>query len=261
MAGGERTVASLVATVAAVSSEQGPPGPEDRTPVPRPVPSVPGPPTDPRDLRCSDADRDLVAEALRLAAGDGRLTLDELDERLDAAYSARTYRDLEPVLADLPGARPPGPRGSSLPVPLASTPPAVPAPGKGLARVGGTSTSDSAVAIFAETTRSGAWVVPEQFASVAVFGSVELDLREARLASQQVVIQANAVMGSVVVYVPDDVTVSCGGNGVMGEYSGPHEAATPGAPHVTVTGIALMGSVEVKRKAPKKWRLPGRGEA
>jgi hypothetical protein len=225
------------------------------------VPPIPGPPTDPRDLRCSDADRDLVAEALRLAAGDGRLTLDELDERLDAAYAARTYRELEPVLADLPGARIPGPRGTSLPVPLASTSPAVAPAGQGLARVGGAATSDSAVAIFAETKRTGVWVVPEQFASVAVFGSVELDLREARLAAPQVVIQANAVMGSVVVYVPDDVTVSCGGNGVMGEYSGPHEAATPSAPHVTVTGIALMGSVEVKRKVPRKWRLPGSGDA
>ena len=47
----------------------------------------------PRDLRCSDVDRDRVAEALRQAAGDGRLTLSELEERLDAAFRARTYGD------------------------------------------------------------------------------------------------------------------------------------------------------------------------
>jgi hypothetical protein len=248
-----------VATVAGVSGEDGVPesaAPQQGTPaglpaVPAPPPGVP---TDPRDLRCSDADRDLVAEALRLAAGDGRLTLDELDERLDATYHARTYRELEPVVADLPGARVPGPRGGTLPPPAPAQPPATRDPGQGLARVGGTATSDSAVAVFAEASRTGAWVVPAEFASVAVFGSVELDLREARLAAQQTVIQANAVFGSVVVYVPDDVTVSCGGNGVLGEYTGPHEAPTADAPHVNVTGLALFGSVEVKRKAPRKWR-------
>lgn len=210
-----------------------------------------GPPSDPRDLRCSDADREVVAEALRQAAGDGRLTLDELDERLDAAYRARTYRDLEPVVADLPGARLPGPRPAPPPVPATQ---AVAAGLPGLARVGGTATSDSAVAVFAEAKRGGAWTVPAEFASVAVFGSVELDLWEATLAARETTIQANAVFGSVVIYVPADITVSTGGAGVFGEYSGPHEAATGQAPHLTITGLALFGSVEVKRKPPRKWK-------
>src|ERR1700759_5093848 len=55
-------------------------------------------------LRVSHEDRDQVAEALRVAAGDGRLTADELDERLERALTARTYDDLRPLLADLPGA-------------------------------------------------------------------------------------------------------------------------------------------------------------
>ena len=53
-------------------------------------------------LRASDADRERVAEVLRQAAGDGRLTLEELDERLDAVYAAKTYAELEPVTRDLP---------------------------------------------------------------------------------------------------------------------------------------------------------------
>jgi hypothetical protein len=215
-----------------------------------------GPPSDPRDLRCSDAERDLVAEALRLAAGDGRLTLDELDERLEATYAARTYRDLEPVVADLPGARLPGPRPGDLPAPVSPAQPPATGVGPGLARVGGTGTTDSAVAVFAETKRGGAWVVPPELASVAVFGSVELDLNEAQLAAAQVTIQANAIFGSVVVYVPPDITVSTGGTGVFGEYTGPHEASTPQLPHLTITGLALFGSVEVKRKVPRKrWGL------
>jgi hypothetical protein len=63
--------------------------------------------------RASDADRDIAADILCAAVGDGRLTLDELDDRLGAALSARTTIELAALIADLPGrpcapARPPG---------------------------------------------------------------------------------------------------------------------------------------------------------
>jgi hypothetical protein len=61
-------------------------------------------------LRASDADRELVAEALRRHHVDGRLDTDELQERLGACYAARTLGDLEPLLADLPGAGRPAAR-------------------------------------------------------------------------------------------------------------------------------------------------------
>ncbi|MFD8783934.1 DUF1707 domain-containing protein [Kitasatospora sp. NPDC059599] len=53
-------------------------------------------------MRASHADRDRVAELLRIAAGDGRLTADELDERLEAALSARTVDELADLTVDLP---------------------------------------------------------------------------------------------------------------------------------------------------------------
>ena len=53
-------------------------------------------------LRISDEDRHQVAEILREAAGEGRIDLDELDERLEATYAARTYADLVPITLDLP---------------------------------------------------------------------------------------------------------------------------------------------------------------
>ena len=56
-------------------------------------------------LRASDADRERVAERLREAAGEGRLLTDELEQRLEAAFSARTYGQLDTVLLDLPGRR------------------------------------------------------------------------------------------------------------------------------------------------------------
>lgn len=59
-------------------------------------------------MRASDADREHVAERLREAAGEGRLLAEELEERLTRAFRARTYGDLDPLVADLP--HPPAPR-------------------------------------------------------------------------------------------------------------------------------------------------------
>ena len=58
----------------------------------------------PGDLRASHEDRDRVVELLRVAAGDGRLTAEELDERLEAALTARTYGELAVLIRDLPAA-------------------------------------------------------------------------------------------------------------------------------------------------------------
>jgi len=56
-------------------------------------------------LKASDADREQVSERLRTAAGEGRIRTDELEHRLGAAFSARTYGELDAVLADLPRGR------------------------------------------------------------------------------------------------------------------------------------------------------------
>ena len=70
------------------------------------------------DLRAGDADRERVAERLRLALDEGRLNLHEYDERLRDAYGARTYRELDALLADLPNVTPPS---QSQLVPASST--------------------------------------------------------------------------------------------------------------------------------------------
>ena len=67
------------------------------------------------ELRASHEDRDRVVEMLRVSAGDGRLTAEELDERLELALTARTYGELAGLVADLPpgriGGRPAGAAG------------------------------------------------------------------------------------------------------------------------------------------------------
>lgn len=200
-------------------------------------------PEDPRQLRCSDADREAVAELLRVAAGDGRLTLDELSERLDQAYAARTYADLEPVLVDLPGSQ-------QSAVPALARPASVAArPGSSLDRVGGTAGSSTAIAIFSGSTFKGEWVVPPTFTAFALFGGVDLDLRDAHYQSREVTIQASAIFGGIDIIVPDDVVVHVNGAGVFGGFDGPREqASSPDSVVIRVTGVAIFGGVDVKRK-------------
>lgn len=80
-----------------------------------PGPALTGPAQAPAQ-RASDADRDIAADILCAAVGDGRLTLGELDDRLGAALSARTTTELAALIADLtgrPSARPTGPTGET----------------------------------------------------------------------------------------------------------------------------------------------------
>ncbi len=59
-------------------------------------------PEDPTFLRASDTDRQRTAHRLRQAAGEGRLLVEELEHRLEAAFSARTYEELDLLVSDLP---------------------------------------------------------------------------------------------------------------------------------------------------------------
>lgn len=54
-------------------------------------------------LKASDADREEIAERLRKATAEGRLLAEELEERLEATFTARTYGELDAVVVDLPG--------------------------------------------------------------------------------------------------------------------------------------------------------------
>lgn len=198
---------------------------------------------DPREIRASDADRDQIAEVLRRAAGDGRLTLEELDERLSALYSAKTYGELEPITRDLPIGTETAPA-----VRDAADPPV---PG----RIGGEPTSSQAIAIMGGFNRKGSWIAPRDFLALAFWGGGEIDLREARFAERVVTIRAFAVMGGIVVKVPEDAEVDVQGIGIMGGFddraSGP---GTPGAPRIVVKGYTFWGGVHVERK-PKNSEL------
>ena len=199
----------------------------------------------PRNLRASDADRENAANQLREAAGDGRLTMDELDERLDAVYAAKTYAELEPITHDLPSAGAPyGPAVSA-------------GPGGGTRRYGGEASSRAGIAILGGFSRRGRWLVPRVFTAFALMGGGELDMRDASFAEPTVTVRVLAIMGGIEITVPEDATVRVPGIGIMGAFDdAAGDAGTAGGPTVVVSGLALMGGVSIRRRPPRRDPLP-----
>ncbi|MGX7827658.1 DUF1707 SHOCT-like domain-containing protein [Actinokineospora sp. 24-640] len=200
------------------------------------VPAVPGP----HEMRASNADRERFAKVLHDAMAEGRLTVGELEERLDQVYAAKTFGELQPVIRDLPAHQ-------QLPA-TQLIPASVNSP-----RVGGRGTSSSAIAILSGSDRKGPWTIPPTFSAVAVMGGVLIDLSQATFESRETVIQAFALMGGVEIRVPEGVTVHVTGAGFMGGFE--NKVTTHGGPTgpvVRVTGFAMMGGVEVKPLRKRK---------
>ena len=138
-------------------------------------------------LRASHQDRDRVVEVLRVAAGDGRLTADELDQRLEAALTARTYADLAVLTTDLPAA--------STPVPPAGV--AVPEP-KDVGRIECGSGS---------TKRDGRWVVPRRMEVRVTSGAVKLDFTEALISQPSLQIDTEVRSGQLILITKPGIAV------------------------------------------------------
>lgn len=207
----------------------------------------------PGGMRASDQDRDKVAEALREAAAEGRLTMEELGERLDQVFAAKTYGELTAITADLPaaGTHPPAVAASGPAAPAASTGPVAGQAG----RFGGQPAGSTAVALLSGFCRRGAWVAPKKMTAIAVMGGGEIDLREARFEEPTVTIQAFTIMGGVSILVPEDADVQVNGFGLMGGFDDQGAGSgAPGGPTILVTGFAMMGGVSVQRKPARTSR-------
>ncbi|MEI7035013.1 DUF1707 domain-containing protein [Streptomyces pratensis] len=203
-------------------------------------------------MRASDTERERIAELLREAVAEGRLEMDEFEQRLDTAYRARTHGELEPLVQDLPAP------GSAV-APVGSS---VPAARRGSAadwpsRIGGTPTSKGGFALWGAFNRKGRWTVGRTFTAFAMWGGGEIDLREAHFEDRETVIRCFTIMGGLHVTAPPELNVEVKGVGIMGGFGeGPNEddEPAPDAPRVRITGFALMGGVGVERKRTKAER-------
>ncbi len=185
------------------------------------------------ELRVSDADREATVVRLREAGGEGRLTLEELAERVEAADAARTRGELDALTADLPDSS--GRATAPLDV-----------PGKERRWI---------VAIMGGETRKGRWRPSRRTNAVAVMGGIDIDLREAELADGAEIL-AVPVMGAVSIVVPEGVSVEMSGFALMGGNSGPDDRVLPlpNSPVVRVRAFSFMGGVVVERKTAGRRR-------
>ena len=129
---------------------------------------------------------------------------------------------------------------SALPVPRHSVIPA----GQARDRAG-------VLSFFSGQERKGAWELPRHLRVMCVMGSVELDLREARIPEGESVIEIVAVLGSVEILVPPNVHLELDGDALVGEFSFKPDGSvlpSPGAPRITVRGSAIAASVECEAR-------------
>ncbi|GAA1761768.1 hypothetical protein GCM10009834_19280 [Streptomonospora arabica] len=199
------------------------------------------PESDARLMRASDDDRDEVARLLRDAVAEGRITLDELHERLDLTYRARTYADLAPITADLPvaGVAPPAP---------------VPAPrvGAGAPAPTGPSTPLVIRSTAGTVVRNGNWRVPQRVEIGNPYGDTRLDFSEANLLVDTVDIVLHGPWGFIKIILPDAATAVAA---VDTSWFGSCDSAVPDipappAPHFRITGSLKGGALRVRYRRP-----------
>jgi hypothetical protein len=180
------------------------------------------------ELRASHEDRDRVVELLRVSAGDGRLTAEELDERVEAALTARTYNELAALVADLPSA--PGAAVSA----SASKP-------REVVRIDCT---------HGNTNRQGHWTVPQRLEVRIKHGNVRLDFTDAEITSPTLQIDTDIHHGNLTLLTRPGIVVSTddlaihGGNVKVGPMP---SAGTPIMLRIDVSGRVHHSNIRVRR--------------
>jgi hypothetical protein len=186
------------------------------------------------ELRASDADRERTAERLRQAAGEGRLTMEELEERLHTAYAARTHRELERLTADVMVSDATAPAGQARRMPVRRD------AGEGPKWL---------VSLMSGHDRKGRWLVGRQVNVINVMGGSDLDLNDAELAGDHVEMTVFSLMGGASIRVPEGLNVEVSDFGFMGGNSVTigDERPDPGGPTLRLNLISIMGGSDVKR--------------
>jgi len=180
--------------------------------------------------RVSDSDRSQAVELLRHHCGEGILTLDEFGDRVTLIYDARTRADLDDVLSDLPQQETDVPETRRRRI------------------------TRWAVAVMGGHSPKGRIRLADTTNVVAVMGGCELDLRNAEIDGDEVVINCLAIMGGIEIIVPEGISVDFSALPLLGGTECKINADVPiipGSPRVIVRALAIMGGVEVfSRKTP-----------
>jgi Domain of unknown function (DUF1707)/Cell wall-active antibiotics response 4TMS YvqF len=185
---------------------------------------------EPTPILASDAERERNVSLLREAVGEGRLTLEEFTERVGLAQTARTDRELAHLVRDLPApgsSRPPGP------------------------------VAEEHRALFSHVARSGPWLLPARSSWRSIFGTIELDLRQARLTDQDTLVEIYNFFGTVTLLVPQGVEVVVRGGGLLASQhiDSPSQRPIAGAPRLTIDTRGPGGTLHVRTQLTLKQTL------
>lgn len=187
-------------------------------------------------LRASDSDREKAASVINEALAEGRLSVAEHSQRLDAVYEAKTHAEIAPLIEDLPARA-----TASQPAPRTDMPPA-------------TGHGSQIVAIFGGATRKGRWHAEPNMNAVTIFGGATLDFREAVLPAREMTLNTTCIFGGIEIIVPPEMRVVDRGVAIFGGRdtgSDTAEADSPDAPVLRLTGLTLFGGIDVKHKRRK----------
>jgi len=204
----------------------------DESLVPRPSEQRP-------HLRASDADREQTAETLRRAMGEGRLSVEELEDRLRVAYSAPTVRELELLVSDVTPVLPTS--GDRRGVASARPP--------GLTVREGPGGDRWIVAIMSGHERRGRWRIGARCTVLNIMGGSDIDLNAVELSESMTQLNVYSVMGGGEVRVPHGVQVEVSNLAIMGgnDVQLGDEVVPPGGPVIRIRLVSIMGGCSVKR--------------
>jgi len=186
------------------------------------------PTAQPPAILAGDAEREHSTQLLNAAVVEGRLTLEEFSDRVERAQAARTRDELATLTRDLPAA-PPAPATATEVV----------------------TAQERHVAFCSRLVRSGPWELAARSEFRSIFGTITLDLSQARLDGPVVELQIFNLFGTVTVIVPESVDVSVSGGGMFAsQVIQPHTAPpVPGAPKLRIVARGPGGTLYVRTKS------------
>jgi hypothetical protein len=185
-------------------------------------------------VRASDADRETAVARLEKALGEGRITVEEFQQRAESAYGAVTTAELEPLLADLPA------RGSPQ------------------AEIVGGRRPATLYNVMGDLRLNGSAPVPRRVGTG--FGNIRIDLRDLRTDAEVIELELSTVLGDVDVIVAEGVDAELDGWTVLGNRR-TELAPVPrlaGTPRVVVRAHSIVGDLRLRSLAPgesaSRWR-------
>jgi hypothetical protein len=188
-----------------------------------------------------DHTRQVTIDALCEHFANDAITVEDFESRVDVAHRATSTDELRKLLQDLPS--------GDLPAVVHGTD--QPATGHDYRVTAHEHARETgyAIAVLGGSRRKGRWTPARVNYTLAVMGGVELDFREAVLPAGVTEVKVFASMGGVEIIVPPGLNVESHGIGILGgfEHTGDDfHQPNPGAPVLRISGIALMGGVDIK---------------